>query len=593
MSFQVILVFGILLFILIALYRELFNPVLVFLISVLVLGSAGILSPREILEGFANEQLAVIILLLLMGDILRKTRIIEIIFDRIFRTDLSYRGFAGRMMGLVALFSAFLNNTPLVAVMMPYVHSWSRKKGISPSKLLIPLSYAAILGGCATLIGTSTNLIVNSLWTDQTVVPAGSGLALFDFGAVGGVMAIVGFGYMLLFGHRLLPDRKDILTQFQNHPREYILEAQIREGSVLAGKTAEEAGFSGSSGKAYALLDIVRNGFRIFPVEPDTEFLEGDLLRFTGDREGFAAMAGEKNGLVIPEVRRYTGREHMAVVEVVISHNSVLINKTVREMNFSSKYDASVIAVHRNGESITDRIKELKLKAGDVLLLLAGPDLEHRSTETQDFYFISRLKDYHNYKPYKIAVILGGIAGSIALAALNIFPLFLSLSILLVVLILMGIATPRDIFRGIDYRLYLIIALALALGKGMINTGAAGMIASGVITLFSPLGEFGLLLGIYFITALLAAYITNKAAVAVIFPIALTTAVNLGLDPIPFVLTVSFAAAANFMTPIGYQTNLMVYGPGGYTFRDFFRIGAPLTVIYMVVTTVILRLIYL
>ena len=169
-TFEVILVLAVLLFILIALYRELFSPVLVFLISVLVLGRSGILSPAEILEGFANEQLAVVILLLLMGDIVRKTRVIEIVFDRIFRSDLSYRGFAGRMMGLVALFSAFLNNTPLVAVMMPYVHSWSRKKGISPSKLLIPLSYAAILGGCATLIGTSTNLIVNSLWTEQNIV---------------------------------------------------------------------------------------------------------------------------------------------------------------------------------------------------------------------------------------------------------------------------------------------------------------------------------------------------------------------------------------------------------------------------------------
>ena len=246
--------------ILLGLYFEFLNPVLIFLIAVLALGAGGVLTPSEILDGFANEQLAVIILLLLMGDIVRKTRIIEIVFDRIFRRDLSYRGFAGRMMGLVAVFSAFLNNTPLVAVMMPYVHSWCKKKGISPSKLLIPLSYAAILGGCATLIGTSTNLIVNSLWIDQDIVPSAESLDLFAFGLVGAVMIVGGISYILLTGERLHPSRADIMVEFRSRPREYLLEAQIRKGSSLAGKSVDEAGFAGGGDTAYTLVEIVRDG---------------------------------------------------------------------------------------------------------------------------------------------------------------------------------------------------------------------------------------------------------------------------------------------------------------------------------------------
>ena len=341
------------------------------------------------------------------------------------------------------------------------------------------------------------------------------------------------------------------------------------------------------------MVEIIRGSYNIRPVTEDVKLESGDILVFSGDNEALADLAYSENGLIIPEVRRYSKRERMEVVEIVISHNSLLIGKTIRDVNFSRKYDASVLAIHRNGERLSGSVKEVRLRAGDVLLLLAGPDLIQRGGESHDFYFISMVREINRFEPYKIAVLLGGVATAIALSALHILPLFLSLVGLVVVLLFLKVATPRDIVRGIDYNLYLIIALALALGTAMINTGAADMISGAVIRLFSPLGPVGILFGIYLITAVLAAFITNKAAVAIIFPISIATAHELGASPIPFVLVVSFAAAANFMTPIGYQTNLMVYGPGEYKFRDFLKIGTPLTLIYMIVTVVILSVMYL
>ncbi|TFG59955.1 MAG: SLC13 family permease [Spirochaetales bacterium] len=589
-TWQMILVFTLLVFILISLYRELFGPVLTFIMAVVVLGLTGILKPSEILSGFGNEQLVVIILLLLLGDIIRKTRVIQRVFDRIFSASLDYKGFLGRMMGLVAVFSAFMNNTPLVAVMMPYVHSWSRKNSISPSRLLIPLSYAAILGGCATLIGTSTNLIVNSMVVEQGILPNGRGLEMFSFLPAGGAMLIIGTLFMVTLGYRLLPSKKDILEQFAVNEREYILEAQVVAGSSLIATTVEAAGFSGSKG--VYLAEIVREDVSITPVQPDTALEAGDVLLFTGDFSAVTTMIEQHADLSFPAARRYSRRTHLEVAEIVVSHNSLLIGKTARETEFTSKFDASIVAIHRNGERVSGKLGETRFRAGDVLLLYAGPDLAQRGADTQDFYFISRAKDINRFEPWKITVMLIGTAAAITLSALKLVPLVLSLLVLIIVLSFLKVAAPKDIVRGIDYKLYILIALSLALGKAMVNTGAAELIASGFISLFRPLGLPGILFGVYLITAVLAAYITNKAAVAVIFPIAMTTALELGVNPVPFVLAVSFAAAANFMTPIGYQTNLMVYGPGGYSFKDFMRVGTPLTVIYMAVTVTVLSLMY-
>ncbi|MDY6801697.1 MAG: SLC13 family permease [Bacteroidota bacterium] len=589
-TFELIVVFIVILFILFSLYQELLGTTFTFVIAVVALGFFGILTPREILNGFANEQLAVIILLLVLGDIIRQAGVVEILFDRIFKSAKSYRGFLSRMTIIISGFSAFLNNTPLVAVMMPYVNNWCKRNNISPSKFLMPLSYAAILGGCATLIGTSTNLIVNGMVIDQQIFPEMDSLNIFEFAYVGVPMIFIGFFYLLFFGEKLLPNKLDLIEKFSTNTREYLVEAEIRKDSKLIGKTIEEANLRNLKG--LFLVEIIRKSFKISSVKPNVILQKDDILIFAGDTETIVEMINSDIGLRLPSVGMLYKKKQTEVVEIVISHNSSMINKTVKEIRFRAKYDAAVIAVHRNGERISGKIGDIIIKPGDVLLLFTGADFISRSSHTQDFYFISKVKDFQKIEAYKVWTLLGGTVLTILLAALNIVSLFMGLVVLLMVVIAMKIANPKELYKAVDYNLAMIIALALALGTAMMKSGAAELIADLVITAFLPLGRIGLLFGIYFITAILAAYITNKAAVAIIFPISLTMAANLDLNPVPFVLVVSFAAAANFITPHGYQTNLMVYGPGGYSFKDFFRVGAPLTLIYMVVTVFILNLIY-
>ncbi|MBR8537605.1 anion permease [Carboxylicivirga sediminis] len=587
---DVIVVFVVIAFILVSLYREWMGAAFTFFIAVMVLGIFKILTPAEILEGFANEQIAVIIMLLLLGDAIRQTSVIEIFFSKIFPTSSSYKGFLARMMIWVGGFSAFLNNTPLVAVMMPYVHQWSQRNNISSSKLLIPLSYAAILGGCVTLIGTSTNLIVSGMVADQDIIQDMPALEMFDFVWVGLPMLVIGFLYLYFFSYKLLPDRKTAIDTYIKNDRKFLVEAVVKRGSKLIGLTIAEADMKNENG--LLLIEVIRDNHLISLIDDNFVLQEGDLLRFAGDNTEVVNLLSETSELMLPSVGMMSKLKRSQVVEIVISHNSTLISKQVRDIYFRGKYDSALLAIHRNGERIVGKIDDLKLKAGDVLLLLAGDNFTSRIQNDIDFYVISKVKELRKPERYKIWVLFGGTLMAIFLAAVKLVPLFIGLLIVLAAINILKVVSAKDLPKNIDYNLGVIIALSLALGTAMMKTGVAAMIANLIISVFMPLGRISMLLGIFMITSVLAAYITNKAAVAIVFPISITAAKNLGLDPMPFVLVVSFAAAANFITPIGYQTNLMVYGPGGYNFKDFFKIGLPLTIIYMFVTVAVLSYMY-
>ncbi len=589
-SFDLILVFIVLVFIIVSLYMEILGASFTFMIGVIVLGLFGVLTPREIISGFANDQVAVVIMLLVLGDIFRKTSVIENVFDRLFRSARSYKGFLSRMTLIVSAFSAFLNNTPLVAIMMPYVYSWCKKNNISPSKFLIPLSYAAILGGSVTLIGTSTNLIVNSMVEEQKVISNLHSLQMFDFVWVGLPMVFIGFLYLMFFGDRILPNHEDLIDKFKKQSREYVVEAKVRNNSHLIGKTIKEAGLRNIEG--LYLVEILRRSFTISPVTSDIMLDRGDILVFAGETDQILDLISSKSGLILPEVGMLSRKKKAEVVEIVVSQNSALINKMVKNFNFRGSYDAAVLAVHRNGERIDGKIGKVVLRAGDVLLLYTGEDFISRTNNTQDFYFISKVRDFVKLEWYKIAILFGGTFLAILLSVFHIMSLFMGLIIVILASLALKITNPKDLPKSVDYNLAMIIVLSLALGTAMIKSGAAVLVANAIITVFMPMGKIGVLFGLYLVTTILAAYITNKAAVGLIFPIAITMAQNLDINAMPFVLTVAYGAAANFMTPIGYQTNLMVYGPGGYSFKDFFKIGFPLTIIYMIVTVTILTLVY-
>ena len=590
LSYQIIVVSIVIIFIIVALYKELLGAGFIFLIGVTVLGLFKILTPSEILSGFANEQIVVIIMLLLLGDIFRETSLLDIFFDKIFKSTKTYPSFISKMLIYISPVSAFLNNTPLVAIMLPYTHSWAKRNNAPISKLLIPLSYATILGGCATLIGTSTNLIVNGLVLDQKIIENLEPLKLFDFAYVGIPMMIIGFFYVRFFGHKLLPDKQNVTDTFVTNSRKYIVEVVIKNKSQLIGTTLGISKIKSFEG--LSLFQIIRDGNILESPSYDTILEKNDVLLFAGNTDAIADLIDEES-IVIPSLGMFSRKKNTDIVEIVISHNSSMINKSLESENFRAKYDATTIAIHRNGEMISGKIGSVDLKGGDAILLLASKEFDTLANLTNDFYIINKVKEISRLGVLRSTVLIGGSILTILLSTLGIIKLFFGLIVLLSIVLILKISKPNKLAKSIDFDLALIIAMSLALGIAMEKTGFAEIIAAFLINIFKPLGSIGLLSGIYLITALLAAFITNKAAVALVFPVALTMAKELDLPPLPFILVVSFAAAANFMTPTGYQTNTMVYGPGGYKFKDYLRIGTPLTIIYGIVTIIILSFMYI
>jgi di/tricarboxylate transporter len=582
---QVWVVFAVIAFLIVSLYKEFFKPAFTFMLVTVLFVALEILTPTEALAGFANEQLAVIVLLLVLGNIFSKTTVVDSLFGAVFKNNNSPKSFLAKMMSGVGVSSAAVNNTPLVAMLMPYVYSWSKKNKYSPSKFLIPLSYASILGGCVTLIGTSTNLIANGL----AVESGEASLGIFDFAWVGLPMLVIGLAYLYFFSDKMLPGSTSVTEQLLTNQREYFLETHVKQQSPLIGKSVEDADLRNMSG--LFLVEILRGEKIISPVAP-TEILEqDDVLFFAGNPESIAELTKPKMGLSLPKFCDIPLQEQNDIVEIVVSHNSQLVGKKVRDSNFRGKYDGAILAIHRNGEKLWGKIGELTLQAGDVLLVLAGRDFMKRIQDSPAFYLISRAKEIHNVDKRKVAVLSIGFLTAIGLAAFEVTPLFVSLSILFVLTLLMKIAKPIEIRNSIDYSLILIIVFGLALGKAMIKSGAADMLGDAFLKMetLSPVIIIAL---IFIITNVLSAFMTSKAAVAIVLPIALSISHSLNVEAAPFIMVVAFGGAANFITPIGYQTNLMVYGPGGYSFKDFFKIGLPLTLTYLVVCTLILSWVY-
>jgi len=583
----VILLLATIVFLLSALYLEWFKPTVSFFIAILVFIFGGILTPSEALNGFANEQLAVIVLLLIISDIFKKSSVVNVLFHRLFGRSENVSSFKLGMMTVVASFSVFFNNTPLVAMMMPYTNNWAIKNKVAPSKLLIPLSYAAILGGCVTLVGTSTNLIVNGLAIDAGF----KSLSIFDFTTVGLPMMVIGIIYLLLFGNKLLPDTRSTKEDGNKGSREFFVETQIKANSKLINQTVESSGFRALKG--LYLVEVVRNDLSFSPVAPDFILRQDDALFFAGETKALEEIKEGSLGLTLPKIVDRLLGEKSSTNEVVVSFNSFLIGQKVKETDFRARFDAAIVAIHRNGERLSGKIGDMELKAGDVLLVFSGSNFISRAKNNRSFYILSHTEEPENINVKKVSLVFSALVFSVILSASTSVSLLLCLACVLLLGILLKIMPLNEIRKGLDFDLIILIVFGLAFGKAMMNSGASIYLADGFLLLQNYLSPTLFLMLIFLITNVLAAYITNKAAVAILFPISVSIAIQLGLNPIPFILIVSFGAAANFITPIGYQTNLMVYGSGGYNFKDFMKIGWPLTLIYMVVSSVILGTVYL
>ncbi|GAB3535504.1 SLC13 family permease [Pontibacter brevis] len=562
------------------------RPALVFISGIIVLMLAKVVQPADFLQSLSNESIITIFLLIFITAGIKNHFNLIGFLNRLFRSAKSPRAFMVRMTAGVSVLSSVINNTPVVALMIPYVYQWSKRHKVAPSKLLIPLSFAAIIGGMMTVIGTSTNLVLNGFILSREP----EGLGFLDFFVPGVLVTAVGLTFLATVGYKLLPSRINPLDEFKTNAREYLVETLIEEGSVLAGKSIAEANLRNLEG--IYLFEIVRKGKGISPVTPGEVLQVGDHLYFAGDTEKVVELLQQDNGLQIPHSGKLGIAKHVNLVETVVPRNSDLIGRTLKQSQFRAKHDAAVVAVHRNGENLTGKIGAIVLEPGDLLLLSAGQKFLSRNKNNKDLYTVSVVSRTNGTATWKKAVFGIGALLALGLMIAGFFSLFFSIFLVSVLMAVTGLLRVDEIKKLLDLELLVVLASALTLSKALIDTGIANEIATLFIAFFQDFGKYGVLIGLFSVTVLLTSFLTNVAAVSIAFPIAYSLSHDMGFDPMGFYVAIAFGASASFLTPVGYQTNLMIYGPGSYKSSDFLKIGVPFTLLYSITCITYIILMY-
>ncbi len=568
------IVLGVILLLIAGLVTDKIRPHVLFLMSALFLMVIGILTPKNFLQSFANESIATIFVLILLTAAINNNFNLLKHLDSFFIQKRKPKLFLFQMTTSVGLMSSLMNNTPIVALLIPYVMRWSKKMQVSPSKLLIPLSYAAIIGGMITLIGTSTNLVLNGFIENEGGKPFG----VFDFLIPGLLVTGVGVLFLSVFGYSILKNRVNPLDTVKSNLKEYLVEVALAKDSAKIGQTVEQAGLRNLHG--IYLVEILRGNEIISPVSPDEKLHAKDRLYFAGDTSDILEIVKENSGFVFPKTEKFNLGEQLKIIETLIPYNSNLSGKTLKESNFRERYDAAVIAIHRGGEKLNGKLGEINLEYGDLLLLTAGEKFQERIQNDSNLYAIE-VKDYLGAIPKwkkqvlalcSLLTIIGMLTGYLSL--------FVGVLIILSAFFALGLFTKEAIYKNLNLDLFLILGSAIAIGSAFIETGAAKFIADEVIHIFSLYGNTSVIIGIFLLTVLLTAFVTNAAAISIVFPIAYEMSLELTIPSTAIFLAIAFGASCSFITPYSYQTNLMVFGPGGYKQKDFFRIGLPMTLLY-------------
>ncbi|MFW6192907.1 MAG: SLC13 family permease [Gemmatimonadota bacterium] len=562
--------------------REFLSPDYLLLGGLLVLAASGVVEPDEALQGFANPALATIGGLFLVAGGVRATGIIDRVTAVMFGSTESLRPVLARLTSLTAVASGFMSNTAIVALGIPTLDRWARRHGISPSRLLMPLSFASIMGGLLTLIGTSTNVVVDGLMRQNGI----EGLGFFELAIVGVPIIVVGVAYLTLVAPVLLPARESPEPPSEEM-REYVTEVTLQAPSDLIGRTVEEAGL-GDVEDLY-LVRIDREARVISPVEPGEELVAGDRLTFAGRLERIVQLV-ELEGIEL--VAPAPAPEKVPTWEfyqAVVTPGSPLVGSRIEEAEFRARYNAAVLAIQRRGEELPQSIAEVSLRPGDTLILEAGPEFGRAHRESSAFFVVSPLEGTVPRQTGKQWVAGGLLVAMIAAAATGLLALPIAAPIAGLLMIVTGCVSPEEARRSVDWSVLVAIGSAIGIAHALEASGGADLLGQGISALAAATGEWGLLLGVFFGTLVLTELIINQAAAALMFPIVLALATSQGLDPRPLVLTATVAASLSFSTPLNYQTNLMVYGPGKYRFSDFTRVGVPLQLVLSVVAVAVIR----
>lgn len=565
----------------VVLIRDLFPPSVAMTGAMVAALTAGIISPAEALAGFSNPAPVTIAALYVLAKAADKTGALTPLVGSILGNDYSQRMTTARLIIPTAFASAILNNTPIVAMLIPQVESWAEDRERSPSHYLLPLSYAAILGGVVTLMGTATNIVVSGLLEAEGFDPLG----FFEITKIGLPVAVVGIGLIVALAPRLMPARRSATQASRAEAPEFTIDIIVETGGPLDGVTVEAAGLRNLAG--VFLVEIDRDGETIAAVGPDHVLHGADRLRFAGRVDNVVDLQ-TLDGLSLAEQTHVDliDTPQAAHFQAVIGIGSSLSGRTLKEIGFRSRYQAAVVAIHRAGQRIADKLGDIELRAGDTLLVVADPGWNDRWGDRQDFILISPLAGAPRIRTRRALAVAAVAVGIVVTAATGFLPMVTAALLGGAALVVLGVVSPREAKAAVDLDVIVTIGSAFGLAAAMESSGLAATLATGLVDGLGPWGPTGLLAGVVVATVLLKELITNKAAVLLIFPIAIATAQSAGVNPRGFALAVAVAAATSFLTPIGFPTNMMVYGPGGYRFTDYLRLGLPLTLAVIAVILV-------
>ena len=545
------------------------------------------------LSGFASVATITVLAMFILSAGVRRTGVIQILGRKVgaFTGEDETRQL-GATIGIVSPISGFINNTAAVAILLPMVTDLAEKGKTSPSKLLLPLSYASMFGGTLTLIGTSTNILASDLSARlgrEQAIPELHAFSMFEFTHLGAIMMVVGLVYLMTIGRRLVPARikpaEDLTSEYEM--AEYLTEVVVREDSPVVGQRVGEA----LEGTEFD-VDVVQL------IRDDAVFLEplgqkviqaGDVFALRTDRDTLVELMDVDGfdllgDVAVTDSELEAPEEGHNLVEVVVAPGSFLVGETLASVNFRQRYDTTVLALRRGGDVIRDRMDRTRLRVGDTLLVQGATDSIDRLNNNRNFIVAGEV-DRPDYRESRIPVAVGIVAAVVGVAALT--PINIAVAALAGALgmVLTGCLKPAEMYDAVEWDVIFLLAGVIPLGIALEVTGGAALLADGIVAVAPSLPPIVVLGLMYVVTALLTNIISNNASVVLMIPVAAEAAVSLGANPFSFVLSVTFAASTAFMTPIGYQTNLFVYGPGGYEFMDYVRAGAPLQAIFAVVTT--------
>jgi di/tricarboxylate transporter len=555
--------------------------------GVCVLLVLNIITPEEALVGMSNEGMATVAVLFVVARGLAQAGVVSWISNNLFGRPNNLASAQFRVMLPVAGLSSILNNTPVVAMLVPAVSDWAKRNKLSVSQLMIPLSYAAIIGGTCTLVGTSTNLVINGMLREQSGTAA---LAMFDLAWIGVPCVIVVLAFTIGFSRWLLPHRGGCQDQFED-ARQYIVEMEVEVDSPLVGKSIEDAGLRQLPGMF--LVEIDRAGHLITAVSPKEILRSEDHLIFAGDVRSVVELKNI-HGLKVAERQVFklqSGAHARCLVEVVVSPNFPSLGKTVRDSQFRNHYAAAIIAMTRDGERIKTKIGDIELKPGDTLLLETHNEFVSQQRYSKDFLLVSEIENSRPVRHDQRGTATAILVVMIAMVTLGVLSMFKAAVLAAGMMIVTRCLSIQEAKQSIDWQVLLVIAASIGLGGALDKTGGAMVIANTMVGAVAG-SAIGSLVVLFILTAGFSAVISNLAAAVLLFPVAVAVSQQLGVDLTPFSVTLMMAASTCFSTPIGYQTNLMVYGPGNYQFVDFMKIGAPLTLLVGITTVCIVPIIW-